>query len=109
MADVDHLPVDMRPAAPGSAVASNAAAAMGQEPISVANLMSLSDAKRAASDDAEKAFLERGLRRSERHGRGTGASYRHEPLASADASEETRPAFEGLPQPQSAGREQERR
>ena len=26
------------------------------------NLMSLSDAKRAASDDAEKAFLERGLR-----------------------------------------------
>lgn len=28
----------------------------------MANLMSLSDAKRAASDDAEKAFLERGLR-----------------------------------------------
>ncbi|MFM0624923.1 sigma-54 interaction domain-containing protein [Paraburkholderia xenovorans] len=62
MADVDHLPVDMRPAAPGSAVAANAATATGQEPISVANLMSLSDAKRAASDDAEKAFLERGLR-----------------------------------------------
>ncbi|WP_168789373.1 sigma-54 interaction domain-containing protein [Paraburkholderia aromaticivorans] len=62
MADVDHLPVDMRPAAPGSAAASNAATATGQEPISVANLMSLSDAKRAASDDAEKAFLERGLR-----------------------------------------------
>ncbi|MFM0168315.1 sigma-54 interaction domain-containing protein [Paraburkholderia sediminicola] len=62
MADVDHLPVDMRPAAPGSAVSSNAATATGQEPISVANLMSLSDAKRAASDDAEKAFLERGLR-----------------------------------------------
>jgi DNA-binding NtrC family response regulator len=41
---------------------SHAAAATGQEPISVANLMSLSDAKRAASDDAEKAFLERGLR-----------------------------------------------
>jgi DNA-binding NtrC family response regulator len=36
--------------------------ATGQQPISVANLMSLSDAKRAASDDAEKAFLERGLR-----------------------------------------------
>jgi transcriptional regulator with GAF, ATPase, and Fis domain len=60
MADIDHLPVDMRPAAPGSAAASTNAS--GQEPISVANLMSLSDAKRAASDDAEKAFLERGLR-----------------------------------------------
>ena len=63
MADVAHLPVDMRPAAPGSAAAvSNVVTATGQEPISVANLMSLSDAKRAASDDAEKAFLERGLR-----------------------------------------------
>jgi transcriptional regulator with GAF, ATPase, and Fis domain len=62
MADIDHLPLDMRPAAPGSAAASNAAGASGEEPISVANLMSLSDAKRAASDDAEKAFLERGLR-----------------------------------------------
>lgn len=62
MADVDHLPLDMRPAAPGSAAASHAAGASGEEPISVANLMSLSDAKRAASDDAEKAFLERGLR-----------------------------------------------
>ncbi len=60
MADIDHLPVDMRLAAPGSAAASTNAS--GQEPISVANLMSLSDAKRAASDDAEKAFLERGLR-----------------------------------------------
>ncbi|OAJ52227.1 transcriptional regulator [Paraburkholderia ginsengiterrae] len=62
MADVDHLPLDMRPAAPGSAALANAASATGVEPISVANLMSLSDAKRAASDDAEKAFLERGLR-----------------------------------------------
>jgi transcriptional regulator with GAF, ATPase, and Fis domain len=61
MADLDHLPVDMRPAAPGSAAASGRSEA-GKEPISVANLMSLSDAKRAASDDAEKAFLERGLR-----------------------------------------------
>ncbi|RDK02796.1 sigma-54 interaction domain-containing protein [Paraburkholderia lacunae] len=61
MADVDHLPVDMRPAAPGSAAAAGSASS-GGEPISVANLMSLSDAKRAASDDAEKAFLERGLR-----------------------------------------------
>jgi transcriptional regulator with GAF, ATPase, and Fis domain len=62
MADVDHLPLDMRPAAPGSAVLAGAGNAAGEEPISVANLMSLSDAKRAASDDAEKAFLERGLR-----------------------------------------------
>jgi DNA-binding NtrC family response regulator len=62
MADVDHLPQDMRPAAPGSAAAPNGAGASGEQPISVANLMSLSDAKRAASDDAEKAFLERGLR-----------------------------------------------
>ncbi|MFM0412827.1 sigma-54 interaction domain-containing protein [Paraburkholderia aromaticivorans] len=62
MADVDHLPQDMRPAAPGSAASFNAATTTGQEPISVTNLMSLSDAKRAASDDAEKAFLERGLR-----------------------------------------------
>ncbi|EIF35032.1 sigma-54 interacting regulator [Burkholderia sp. Ch1-1] len=62
MADIDHLPLDMRPAAPGAASSFNAATATGQEPISVTNLMSLSDAKRAASDDAEKAFLERGLR-----------------------------------------------
>jgi DNA-binding NtrC family response regulator len=63
MADVDHLPTDMRPAAPGSAAALQGVAnGSGQQPISEANLMSLSDAKRAASDDAEKAFLERGLR-----------------------------------------------
>ncbi|HZZ13659.1 MAG TPA: sigma 54-interacting transcriptional regulator [Paraburkholderia sp.] len=61
MADIDHLPQDMRPAAPGS-LAAAAASTTGGEPISVANLMSLSDAKRAASDYAEKAFLERGLR-----------------------------------------------
>ncbi|CAH2904396.1 MAG: sigma-54 dependent DNA-binding response regulator [uncultured Paraburkholderia sp.] len=63
MADIDHLPTDMRPAAPGPAAALQGLAnGTGQQPISVANLMSLSDAKRAASDDAEKAFLERGLR-----------------------------------------------
>ncbi|APA88223.1 sigma-54 dependent transcriptional regulator [Paraburkholderia sprentiae WSM5005] len=65
MADVEHLPLDMRPAAPGSAPAPaqvDGGQASGEQPISVANLMSLSDAKRAASDDAEKAFLERGLR-----------------------------------------------
>jgi transcriptional regulator with GAF, ATPase, and Fis domain len=58
MADIDDLPADMRPAA----LSSRAITASGQQPISVAHLMSLSDAKRAASDDAEKAFLERGLR-----------------------------------------------
>ncbi|MBC8736409.1 sigma-54-dependent Fis family transcriptional regulator [Paraburkholderia sp. UCT31] len=62
MADVEHLPLDMRPAAPGSAAQAEGGQASGEQPISVANLMSLSDAKRAASDDAEKAFLERGLR-----------------------------------------------
>ncbi|MBB5442735.1 MULTISPECIES: sigma-54-dependent Fis family transcriptional regulator [unclassified Paraburkholderia] len=62
MADVEHLPLDMRPAAPGSAAQAEGEQASGEQPISVANLMSLSDAKRAASDDAEKAFLERGLR-----------------------------------------------
>uniref|UniRef100_E1TJ17 Putative sigma54 specific transcriptional regulator n=1 Tax=Burkholderia sp. (strain CCGE1003) TaxID=640512 RepID=E1TJ17_BURSG len=60
MADIDHLPTDMRPGAPGAL--QGGANGAGQQPISVANLMSLSDAKRAASDDAEKAFLERGLR-----------------------------------------------
>ena len=62
MADIDHLPMDMRPAAPGTAALHGGANGTAQQPISVANLMSLSDAKRAASDDAEKAFLERGLR-----------------------------------------------
>jgi transcriptional regulator with GAF, ATPase, and Fis domain len=62
MADVEHLPLDMRPATPGSAAQASGGQASGEQPISVANLMSLSDAKRAASDDAEKAFLERGLR-----------------------------------------------
>ncbi|RFU47941.1 sigma-54-dependent Fis family transcriptional regulator [Paraburkholderia sp. DHOC27] len=50
--DVEHLPVDVRPGA-----ASPAAATVSV----VANLMSLGDAKRAASDEAEKVFLERGL------------------------------------------------
>jgi transcriptional regulator with GAF, ATPase, and Fis domain len=51
-ADVEHLPVDVRPSSafPAAPVASV-----------VSNLMSLGDAKRAASDEAEKIFLERGL------------------------------------------------
>jgi transcriptional regulator with GAF, ATPase, and Fis domain len=51
-ADVEHLPVDVRP---GSASPSASAVSV------VPNLMSLGDAKRAASDEAEKVFLERGL------------------------------------------------
>lgn len=59
VADVEHLPEDIRPEAPEAgrigadlAVGRNGALAM---PIS------LSEAKRAASDQAERAFLERGL------------------------------------------------
>jgi DNA-binding NtrC family response regulator len=54
-ADIDHLPVDTRPGA--AAAPADASPANGV----VANLTSLADAKRAASDEAEKAFLERGL------------------------------------------------
>ena len=51
-ADVEHLPVDVRPSSASPAA----------PPASVvSNLMSLGDAKRAASDEAEKVFLERGL------------------------------------------------
>ena len=61
IADVDHLPTDMRPMSPGMesilGVANNAA----DGATSVTNMLSLSDAKRAASDEAEKAFLQRGL------------------------------------------------
>jgi transcriptional regulator with GAF, ATPase, and Fis domain len=52
-ADLEHLPRDIRPAA-AQKVAGGAA-------VNLAGTTSLSDAKRAASDEAEKAFLERGL------------------------------------------------
>jgi transcriptional regulator with GAF, ATPase, and Fis domain len=58
VADLEHLPEDIRPepapatARPGAAAHDGAAAAA---PISLA------EAKRAASDEAERAFLERGL------------------------------------------------
>lgn len=58
-ADLDHLPVDMRPAT--TAASQGTAATTGTGGATVTNLLSLSDAKRAASDEAEKAFLERGL------------------------------------------------
>jgi transcriptional regulator with GAF, ATPase, and Fis domain len=51
MADLGHLPDDIRPAAP------QAQAAASPEPPA-----SLAEAKRAASDEAERACLERGLR-----------------------------------------------
>jgi transcriptional regulator with GAF, ATPase, and Fis domain len=49
-ADIEHLPVDIRPGNSTSAISGLAASAV-----------SLSDAKRTASDEAERAFLERGL------------------------------------------------
>jgi transcriptional regulator with GAF, ATPase, and Fis domain len=52
-ADIEHLPVDVRPSSAFPAAAPAASV--------VPNLMSLGDAKRAASDEAEKVFLERGL------------------------------------------------
>ena len=55
VANIEHLPVDLRPA---SLNANAPSAATGA---SIANVTSLSEAKRAASDEAEKAFLQRGL------------------------------------------------
>jgi DNA-binding NtrC family response regulator len=49
-ADIEHLPVDIRPG-------NSASMRSGM----VASAVSLSDAKRTASDEAERAFLERGL------------------------------------------------
>ncbi len=56
IADVVHLPEDIRPKAPAREVQASAAGA------DAVALTSLSDAKRAASDEAERAFLERGLK-----------------------------------------------
>lgn len=56
IADIGHLPEDIRPASPARGF--GVAAVNGDAPIPA----SLGDAKRAASDEAERAFLERGLR-----------------------------------------------
>jgi DNA-binding NtrC family response regulator len=56
-ADLEHLPADIRPASAANAAPRNAPAARAVTPIP----SSLGDAKRVASDEAEKAFLERGL------------------------------------------------
>jgi transcriptional regulator with GAF, ATPase, and Fis domain len=57
-AELGHLPEDIRPKAADSMPQGAAA----NTDTGVAGPASLSDAKRAASDEAEKAFLERGLR-----------------------------------------------
>lgn len=56
MADIVHLPEDIRPKAPARAITAS------DIDVEALKLTSLSDAKRAASDEAERAFLERGLK-----------------------------------------------
>jgi transcriptional regulator with GAF, ATPase, and Fis domain len=58
-ADLGHLPEDIRPAAPGAATAQGIT---GTLPAPLAAPASLAEAKRAASDEAERACLERGLK-----------------------------------------------
>jgi len=57
-ADLEHLPVDIRPAAPAAEVAEPVPAPAAPE---AASAGALSEAKRVASDRAEREFLERGL------------------------------------------------
>ncbi|WP_454721485.1 MULTISPECIES: sigma-54 interaction domain-containing protein [Cupriavidus] len=57
-ADLEHLPQDIRPRAAGPVPVPGGAAAGG---VDASTATSLSEAKRAASDEAERAFLERGL------------------------------------------------
>ncbi|WP_420473444.1 sigma-54 interaction domain-containing protein [Noviherbaspirillum sp. ST9] len=56
MADIVHLPEDIRPKAPARSITDTSI------DLEAIKLTSLSDAKRAASDEAERAFLERGLK-----------------------------------------------
>ena len=56
-ADIEHLPEDIRPKSPAAIFPDGAASAS----VALAHA-SLSDAKRAASDEAERVFLEKGLR-----------------------------------------------
>jgi transcriptional regulator with GAF, ATPase, and Fis domain len=56
-ADLEHLPADIRPSLSSSPVPH----AVTAEAAGASSPSSLGDAKRAASDEAEKAFLERGL------------------------------------------------
>jgi DNA-binding NtrC family response regulator len=57
-ADLEHLPADIRPASPVRGVAG--AASDGDQQL-VVGAAAFSEAKRAASDQAEREFLERGL------------------------------------------------
>jgi len=57
MADLAHLPEDIRPMSAPSAASAGAASIKA----GMSSATSLSDARRAASDEVEKAFLERGL------------------------------------------------
>lgn len=56
-ADLEHLPEDIRPRSPAMAAYSGA----GNGAVSASSFTALGDAKRAASDAAERGFLERGL------------------------------------------------
>ncbi|WP_420996720.1 sigma-54 interaction domain-containing protein [Cupriavidus sp. 30B13] len=58
-ADLEHLPQDLRPKVAGPALATGGVVAAGG--VDATTATSLSEAKRAASDEAERAFLERGL------------------------------------------------
>lgn len=59
VADIDHLPEDIR--SPGGASPKAEPANAPEEARSTAAPISLAEAKRAASDEAERAFLEHGL------------------------------------------------
>jgi transcriptional regulator with GAF, ATPase, and Fis domain len=61
VADMEHLPEDIRPHAPAMASHFDAERATGANGGAAAMPISLAEAKRAASDEAERAFLERGL------------------------------------------------
>jgi DNA-binding NtrC family response regulator len=56
-ADLEHLPADIRPASPAPSARGTAPDGAGV----AASAAALSEAKRAASDQAEREFLERGL------------------------------------------------
>jgi transcriptional regulator with GAF, ATPase, and Fis domain len=60
VADIEHLPEDIRPQPPTTAGRVGAGLANGTDG-AIAMPISLAEAKRAASDQAERAFLERGL------------------------------------------------
>jgi transcriptional regulator with GAF, ATPase, and Fis domain len=60
VADIEHLPEDIRPQAAGASGRAAAHAHNGGD-AAAAMPISLAEAKRAASDEAERSFLERGL------------------------------------------------